>query len=197
MRRFLKFLHTMASAGFIGALATLILVHLALPEPTDLERFAALRQVQGTVATWLLLPSMVIVVASGLLSVAITPAFHDVGWVWVKLAFGILVLEGTLVFVQAPMERAAERARLALEGEVPVAALGQTLPNEWGPFWVIMGVAVLNVALGVWRPRSWPWMGRGARRPAAEPDQGAAPVNRASAARASSSRGRSDSSASD
>jgi hypothetical protein len=157
MRKLLKFLHSMASAGFIGALAALIVLHLALPDPVDLERFAALREAQGMVATWILLPSMAIVVASGLLAMVATPAFHDLGWVWVKLALGIVVFEGTLVFVQGPMESAAEKARQALAGEVPVAELGRTLPNEWGPFWVIMGVAVLNVALGVWRPRRWPW----------------------------------------
>lgn len=155
-RKFVKFLHTVASMGFGGALASLIVLHLLLPEPTELQRFAALRIAQGTVAQWILLPSMAGILLSGVLSMAITPAFHDAGWAWAKLGTGIIVFEGTLAFVQAPMERAAERAREALAGEVPAADLAASLPNEWGPFWVILGVAILNVVLGVWRPRLFP-----------------------------------------
>lgn len=93
----------MASIGFTGAPAALILLHLSLPDPTELERFAALREAPAMVATWLLPPSMAGVILSGLLSIAVTPAFHDVGRVRVKLAFGIVVFEGTLAFVQAPI----------------------------------------------------------------------------------------------
>lgn len=153
MRKTLKFLHTMAAIGFIGAIATFIVLHAALPEPTDLERFAALRVAMGAVAEWILLPSMGLVIVSGLLSIAATRAFQDAGWVWAKLALGILVFEGTLVYVQAPMQRAARRAQAALDGEIPVGELSGTLGAEWGSFWIIGAVAVVNVVLGVWRPR--------------------------------------------
>lgn len=156
MRKFVKILHTLASMGFGGALAALIVLHLLLPEPADLQRFAALRIAQGAIAQWILLPSMAGVLLSGVLSMAITPGFHNAGWAWAKLGTGIIVFEGTLAFVQAPMERAADRARQALSGELSVAELGTSLPNEWGPFWVILAVAVLNVVLGVWRPRIFP-----------------------------------------
>jgi hypothetical protein len=42
---------------------------------------------------------------------------------------------------------------MALSGEFPVADLGATLRPEWTSFWVMMGVGVVNVILGVWRPR--------------------------------------------
>ncbi len=153
LRSTIKFLHTMGAVGFIGAIAALLILHASLPEPTDLERFTILRTAMGNVAKWLLLPSMATVVCSGLLSMAVVSAYQSAGWAWAKLLSGIIILEGTLVYVQAPMERAAERAAAALAGETPVAELGVTLQPEWGSFWVIGGVAVANVALGVWRPR--------------------------------------------
>jgi hypothetical protein len=39
------------------------------------------------------------------------------------------------------------------------AALGTTLDAERGSLWVLLGVAIVNVVLGVWRPhigRLWP-----------------------------------------
>lgn len=153
MRKTLKFLHTLAAIGFMGALAALIVMHASLPEPTELEQFAALRTAMGAVAKWLLLPSMGLVLVSGLLALIPTPAFQEAGWVWAKLATGILIFEGTLAYVQGPMEAAADRARRALDGELAVAELGRTLQPEWGSFWVILAVATANVVLGVWRPR--------------------------------------------
>lgn len=153
MRKLLKFLHTMGAIGFTGALAALLVIHTTLPDPSELERFAQLRIAQGAVAKYLLLPSMGLVLVSGLLALIPTPAYQSAGWVWAKLITGITIFEGTLVAVQGPMQRAAERARGALVGEVPVAELGAALGSEWGSFWVIMTVAVANVVLGVWRPR--------------------------------------------
>lgn len=153
MRKFIKFLHTMASIGFLGAIIAFLVLHAHLPEPAELERFAALRIAMGAVARWVLLPSMGLVLVSGLLSMAVVPAYQNQGWVWAKLLSGAIVFEGTLVYVQGPMERAAERAQAALAGEVPVSDLGLTLSPEWGSFWVIGAVAVANVVLGVWRPR--------------------------------------------
>jgi hypothetical protein len=153
MRKLLKFLHTMAAIGFTGGLASLLVLHASLPDPVELEPFAALRMAQGAVAQWILFPSMGLVLVSGLLAMAVTPSFQDRAWVWAKLATGILVFEGTLAYVQAPMERAAGRARMALSVEIPVTELGATLRPEWSSFWVMLCVGVANVVLGVWRPR--------------------------------------------
>lgn len=153
MRKLMKFLHTMAAIGFLGAIIAFLVIHTQLPEPTELARYAVLRTTQGAVAKWVLLPSMGLVLVSGLLSMAIVPAYQNQGWVWAKLLSGAIVFEGTLVYVQGPMERAAARAQAALAGEVPVTELGATLGAEWGSFWVIGMVAVANVVLGVWRPR--------------------------------------------
>lgn len=153
MRKTMKFLHTMAAIGFTGAIAALLVLHASLPDPSELERFATLRVAMGAVAEWMLLPSMGLVLVSGLLSFAVTPAFQNAGWVWAKLASGVIVFESTLVYVQAPMQRAAERAVAALNGETPAAELGATLQPEWFSFWIIGAVAVANVVLGVWRPR--------------------------------------------
>ena len=153
MRKTLKFLHTMASIGFAGGLAALIVLHGALPEPVELERFATLRTAMSAISKWIVTPSTLLVLVSGLLSMAVVPAYQSAGWVWAKLLSGIIVFEGTLIYVLGPMERAGRQARAALAGEFDVALLGATLEPELTSFWVILAVAVANVVLGVWRPR--------------------------------------------
>ncbi len=156
MRRLLKFLHEIGSIGFLGAIAALLVLHASLPEPSELERFETLRGAMASVAQWRPLPSMALVVLSGLLSMAVVPAFHSADWAWAKLVTGLLVLEVTVAAIQAPIDRAAEQARAALAGELPLtelAALGARQGPEWGSLWFVGAIAVANVVLGVWRPR--------------------------------------------
>ena len=123
------------------------------PEPTSLEEYALMRQGIGQVAKYVLFPSLGLVLVSGLFSMAANPAFHNAGWAWLKLALGVVVFEGTLVSVQGPAQRAALESQRALAGEVDPAALAAMVRGEWGSIWVILAVAVANVALAVYRPR--------------------------------------------
>lgn len=172
MRRTLKFLHSVGSIGFCGGLLGLLVLHAMLPDPDQLERFATLRGAMGAVSKWIVFPSMGLVVVSGLLAMAATPAFHNAGWVWAKLATGILVFEGSLIYILGPMERAAVQARTALEGVTAGsvapdgAELSAALGAEWGSFWVLFAVGILNVALAIWRPRFSRGRTRGKGRPA-------------------------------
>jgi len=149
----MKFLHIIGTIGFCAALLALLLLHASLPEPSQLEQFASIRLAMGNVAKWLLLPSTGLVVVSGLIAMAMNDVYKNAGWVWAKLLTGILVLEGTLVYVQAPMQRAANDAQAALDGDFDLSSLGTVLGAEWNSIWVILGVAMVNIFLGVYRPR--------------------------------------------
>jgi hypothetical protein len=173
MRRLVKFLHTMGAIGLMGAMAALIILVVLMPEPTALEAYATHRAIMGKIAEWLLLPSLGVVLFTGLWSMAITRAFLHAGWVWVKLATGILVFKGVMISIQGPAEQEAILSAQALSGTVDPAQLGQRIGEEWGVLWVMMVVAVANVVLGVWRPRMSKKHRQArrkvARRPAAKP----------------------------
>lgn len=153
MRKLLKFLHTMGGIGLTGALFVQLLMLHHMPETSDLVAYTAARQQMGVIAQWLLFPSLAAVLVSGLLSMAWTDAFHGAGWVWMKLALGVSVFEGTLVAIQGPAKREAARAAQALAGELDPTLLGVTASSEYKSTLVILGVAVINVVLAVWRPR--------------------------------------------
>jgi hypothetical protein len=153
MRRTIKFLHTMGAIGIMGAMAALIILILVAPPTEALAAYAQNRAAMGAIAEWLLLPSLGLVLFSGLWSMAVTTAFHNAGWVWVKLASGILVFKGTLLSIQGPAQKEAALSAAVLAGDADPAVLGLSAGEEWGTLWVIMAIAVANVVLGVWRPR--------------------------------------------
>ena len=69
----------------------------------------AARQAIAAIARYVLLPSLALVLVTGLLAIAATRGYHDAGWAWVKALLGIGVFEATLVTVGA--EQPAGRAR--------------------------------------------------------------------------------------
>lgn len=157
MRRFLKFVHTMGGIGLLGSMAALLVMLNTLPvAQTELDAYVQMRLTMDALAQWVLLPSLGTTIVAGLLSMAAVPAYHGAGWVWAKLATGVLMFEGTLLGIQGPMEREALTARAVVAGEVPVTELALSISAEIGSLWVLGAVAVANVALGVWRPRKAP-----------------------------------------
>ena len=153
MRRTLKFLHTLGAIGLTGALAAQIVLLSRLPAPGSLAEYAALRGAMGALAEWILLPSLGITLVSGLLAMSMTHAFHNAGWAWLKLALGVSMFEGTLITVQGPAQKEAELSARAVAGDLNPAQLGQAMQAEWNSVWIVLAIAVVNVLLGVWRPR--------------------------------------------
>lgn len=143
----------MGAIGLMGAMAALIIMLVVIPAPTELAAYAQHRGLMGKIAEWLLLPSLALVLVSGLWSMALTRGFLNAGWVWVKLATGILVFKGVLLSIQGPAEGEAKLSAAALAGDVDPGLLGSRIGEEWGVLWVMMAVAVANVVLAIWRPR--------------------------------------------
>jgi uncharacterized membrane protein len=154
MRKLLKFLHTLGGIGLLGAMLALLVLHANLPSPQfDLAGYVAVRNIMDALAQAVLLPSLGVTIVAGLLSMAAVPAYHGAGWVWAKLATGILMFEGTLLGVQGPLEREAIRARALLSDPTAADNLALNLSAEVGSIWVLGAVAIVNVALAVWRPK--------------------------------------------
>jgi hypothetical protein len=151
-RRLLKFLHEIGAVGVLGTLAACVV--LVATAPTDsLAAYAALRQGIAALSKWLLVPSLLVVIVSGLLSMIATRVYMDVGWVWVKALLGVSMFKGTLITISASARRAAELSAQAAAGHGDPAALAVILRTEWGGLWVLIVVSLANIVLAVWRPR--------------------------------------------
>jgi hypothetical protein len=151
VKRLLKALHTLGAMGVTGAVLCQIVLLLARPAPSDLERFAFYSQALADLSGTVLFPSLGLVVLSGFLSVGINRPFHSAPWVFIKLMFSVLVFESTLAVVHGPLTADATRAAAALAGDLN--ALNQLGDGNRVPgLLFILAVAVGNTALGIWRP---------------------------------------------
>jgi len=154
MRRLMKFLHTIGAIGLMGSMACLIVLLNLTPAPTaSLSHYAEMRAAMGAISRWIFFPSLALTLVAGLVSLAVNPGLHSAGWALTKLATGVLVFEWGFAAIQGPMQEAAEDSARALAGEVDPATLAASLGPEQASLSVMLGIATVNVILGVWRPR--------------------------------------------
>ena len=154
MRKLLKLLHELGAVGVVGSFATCLVLLAGAPAPTrSLIAYAAVRQDIASIAKWLLIPSLALVLISGLLAIAANDGYKNAAWAWIKALLGISMFEGTLLTVGASTRRAAELSALALSGRGDSAELAQILRTESGGLWLLLGLSIVNIILAVWRPR--------------------------------------------
>lgn len=152
IRKTLKILHTLASCGIIGGLAAYMLLLTVAPQETP-AAYADVRETIAAISNWILLPSLAVVLVSGLFAMAAHGPYLEKRWVWLKAASGILMFKGVLTIVGAKADHAAVLAREVAAGTATPEALQNALTYEWPTLWVMMILSVANVVLGVWRPK--------------------------------------------
>jgi hypothetical protein len=152
LRRVLKILHEVGAVGVVGAYAACLVLIIKSSSRSPLA-YAAMREDIAAIAQWLLMPSLAIVLVSGLLAIAATPAYHNAGWAWCKAVLGISLFEGTLLTVIATARQAAELAAATAAGQGDPAKLAEVVHTQWGGLWMMLALSLANIVLAVWRPR--------------------------------------------
>jgi hypothetical protein len=115
--------------------------------------YASFRGAMGLIATWIFYPSLGLTLISGLMAIAVNRAYHNAGWVWAKALSGILLFESGFVGVIGPMQQEATRSDAMLAGKAYPTILSTSLAAERNTLWILLGLAIFNVAFGIWRPR--------------------------------------------
>jgi len=152
LKKLIKVLHEIAAIGVAGSLTACIVLLTTTHRQSPVE-FAAVCRGIAAIAQWMLLPSLAIVLISGLLSIAANAAYINAGWPWMKALLGISTFEGTLLTINGSARQAAELSALATSGAGDPARLAVVMRTEWVGLWVILLLSLANVALAVWRPK--------------------------------------------
>lgn len=159
MRRVLKFLHTLASCGLVGALLVYALILITVRDVSP-EIYAMARHTISDVCNYLLLPSLALALITGLLAMAVHRAFLDTRWAWLKALLGLSMFEATFAIVQSKATTAAVETAKILAGDGDRIALAEALANEWWSLGAVLALSMAQIALGIWRPRmAFRWVG--------------------------------------
>jgi hypothetical protein len=151
MRKTLKFFHTLAACGLIGALVGYGVILIFAPQDTP-ARYADIRFTIDALCDYVLMPSLALALVTGLLSMAVHRPFQEMRWAWIKALLGIGMFEATLGLIQAKADYAAKISAKMVSGEAAPDALDVALANEWTALGAIMAISVANIVLGIWRP---------------------------------------------
>lgn len=161
MRRTLKFVHTVATATLIGALALQIVIAWRYTGGIAAGEVAAIgaRQALALVSQWVLLPSLVVCVVTGLLLMGINRSYAAAGWVWAKALLGLMLVKA-VISINDPAARDlaawalhAASNGLAAGDAAARAELARLARMEWLGTWLALALAVAAIGFGVWRPR--------------------------------------------
>ncbi len=132
--------------------AHVILVVLARGQ--SLADAAALRRGIYFLSEWAMYPCVLVVVFSGLIATLVNRQFRNAFWVWIKVGLGLPVAEVCLGPIRNAARDAAALAAQAAAGHRPDPQdLYDVLHREWAGLWMVIVLAVINVALAIWRPR--------------------------------------------
>lgn len=151
MRKLMKFLHTVSSAGIVGALVAYALILVYAPQATA-QDYADMRQTIAAVCNYMLLPALGISLVTGLLAMVVHRPFQELRWVWFKALLGIGMFEATLAIISAKAGDAARISAQIAAGEPLQEGLRATISSEWMTLFAILGLTMANYVLGVWRP---------------------------------------------
>ena len=155
MRKAVKFIHSIASCGMIGALLAYLILLQYGPQDTPAQ-YADTRKAISVLCDVMLVPSMALALVSGFISMLAHKPYQQKGWVWVKALTTIGIFEATMAVVQSKSTFAADVSAKIARGEAGPNALLE-LEREWGAIAVVMTLAVANVLIAVWRPRIEKW----------------------------------------
>jgi hypothetical protein len=144
-----KVLHEIASIGFGGGLAACLVIN-ALADRASPDDFAAARQAYAAIARYVLVPSMVVVVVSGLIALAATRGYASACWAWLKALLGLSLFQATLLIAGASR---GDDSIAAATAAADAALLDSLLRSERNTLWLLIAISVANVVLAVWRPR--------------------------------------------
>ena len=151
MKNLLKTLHIVSAVGFAGAVAVSMLLAATVDDSTGTS-FAAGRRAISTVASTITLPSLVLLVVTGMLLMVRQPSFLEARWAHLKALIGAVVAGIALLVVQPAITRMDGLAQAAVQGQPVLGPASTALRAELIGGAACLVLCLLAIALAVWRP---------------------------------------------
>lgn len=151
-KNLLKLLHYASLAGLGGGIVV-ILVLLDTIDATSPAAVASMHAAIALVCSGLVVPSLVVLLLTGMLLVVARPQLISARWVWAKALVGVIVAVALLAGLQPLVIALASMSATGALGDAPPGPLARTVETErWAAYLTLANVVVAMV-IAVWRPR--------------------------------------------
>lgn len=150
-RNLLKLLHYFSLAGLGGGIVV-ILVLLDTIDATSPAAVAGMHAAIALVCGGLVVPSLVVLLLTGMLLVVARPHLISARWVWAKAFVGLIVAVTILAGFQPLVNALASMASTGALG-TPPGPLASTVETERWAAYLTLANVVAAMVIAVWRPR--------------------------------------------
>ncbi|MGE5160807.1 MAG: hypothetical protein ACM3O5_04795 [Betaproteobacteria bacterium] len=151
-KNLLKLLHYASLAGLGGGIVV-ILVLLDTIDATSPASAAGMHAAIALVCGGLVVPSLVVLLLTGMLLVVARPQLISARWVWAKALVGVIVAIAILAGFQPLVLALASMSATGALGDAPPGPLASTVETERWAAWLTLANIVVAMAIAVWRPR--------------------------------------------
>lgn len=151
-KNLIKLLHYASLVGLAGG----IVVSLVLADTVDATSPSATASMHAAIALVcgaLIVPSMVVMLLTGMLLVVARPHLIGARWVWAKAVLGIVTGAVILLALQPAVIAAASMAATGALGEAAPGPLANVVAIEYAAAWWTLGLVLVAMVVAVWRPR--------------------------------------------
>ena len=154
-KNLIKRLHYASLVGLAGG----IVVSLVLADTNDATSPSAAASMHAAIAlicSALIVPSMVVMLLTGMLLVVAQPRLIGARWVWAKAVLGVVTGAVTLRALQPAVIAAASMSATGALGEAAPGPLANVVAIESAAAWWTLGLVLVALVVAVWRPRFGP-----------------------------------------
>lgn len=151
-KNLVKLLHF---AGLVG-LAGGIVVALVLADTIDVTSPSGTATVHAAISlvgNAVIVPSMVLVLLTGMLLVVARPQLISARWVWLKAVLGVVTGAVVLLALQPAFRAAEAMAATGALGDRALGPLAAVVRAEHTAAWATLALIVVAMAVAIWRPR--------------------------------------------
>lgn len=154
-----KLLHFAGLVGLAGGIMVALVLASAIDE-TSPSGAATVHAAIALVGSAVVVPSLIMVLVSGMLLVVARPQLISARWVWLKAALGVVVGAVVLLALQPAFRAAAVMSAGGALGERAIVPLATVVAREYGAAYATLALLLAAGVVAIWRPR----LGRAAAR---------------------------------
>ena len=148
----IKLLHYASLVGLAGG----IVISLVLADTVDATSPSAAAGMHAAIALVcgaVVVPSMIVMLLTGMLLVVARPHLIGARWVWAKAVLGVVTGGVILLALQPAVNAVASMAATGALGDAPPGPLASVVASEHAAAWWTLGLVLVAMVIAVWRPR--------------------------------------------